>query len=162
MGEISSTISAILIPMKSSKGTPASAAFTPDEHQQQAIEHLHGPMLVVAGAGTGKTTVLTQRIARLIREGHARADEILAITYTDNAAAELLQRVAKELGSASQGLKAKTFHAYCYDILQRCGRQFEVVEPQDLWVYLRRRLSDLDLKYYTGAASPAQFLDALL
>src|SRR5207302_2904743 len=68
----------------------------------------------------------------------------------------------RDLGPASKGLKAKTFHAYCYEILQRCGRDFKVVEPQDLWVYLRRRLSDLGLKYYTRAASPAQFLDALL
>jgi len=58
----------------------------PDERQREAIEHVRGPMLVLAGAGTGKTTVLTQRIAHLIREDHARPDEILALTYTDNAA----------------------------------------------------------------------------
>jgi superfamily I DNA/RNA helicase len=65
----------------------------PDERQQQAIEHVHGPMLVIAGAGTGKTTVLTQRVANLIREGHARPDEIVALTYTDNSAAEMMARV---------------------------------------------------------------------
>ncbi|MGA3195292.1 MAG: UvrD-helicase domain-containing protein, partial [Terriglobales bacterium] len=52
----------------------------PDERQRQAIEHVHGPMVVLAGAGTGKTTVLIQRIANLVRQGHARPDEILALT----------------------------------------------------------------------------------
>jgi DNA helicase II / ATP-dependent DNA helicase PcrA len=142
--------------------TPA-PAFELNSRQRQAVEHVGGPMLVVAGAGTGKTTVLTQRLARLIREGHARPHEILAVTYTDNAADELKQRVTIELGaSAAAGLQATTFHAFCYRILQDCGKDFRVVEPQDLWIYLRRRLPELQLKYYTRAVRPAQFLDALL
>jgi DNA helicase-2/ATP-dependent DNA helicase PcrA len=60
--------------------------FTFNSKQQQAIEHIHGPMLVLAGAGTGKTSVLVERIARLIEHKHARPEEILAITFTDNAA----------------------------------------------------------------------------
>ncbi len=71
--------------------------FVPTCQQQEAIEHVHGPMLVVAGAGTGKTTVLARRIAHLINSGAARPDEILAVTYTRNAAAELISRVAKLL-----------------------------------------------------------------
>ena len=144
--------------------TPASApAFELNPRQREAVEHVAGPMLVVAGAGTGKTTVLTQRLARLIHEGHARPGEILAITYTDNAADELKQRVTAELGpGAASGLQATTFHAFCYRILQDCGKAFRVVEPQDLWVYLRRRLPELQLKYYTRAVRPAQFLEALL
>jgi DNA helicase II / ATP-dependent DNA helicase PcrA len=140
-----------------------SRAFELNERQREAVEHVEGPMLVVAGAGTGKTTVLVQRIARLVREGHARRDEILAITYTENAAAELVERVDAELGSDATGpLPAKTFHAFCYEVLRSCQRQFKVVEPEDLWIYLRRRLPELKLRYYTRAASPAQFLDALL
>jgi len=71
--------------------------FTPNPKQKQAIEHAHGPMLVLAGAGTGKTTVLVERIAWLIEQGHAKPDEILAITFTDNAADELKARVEKRL-----------------------------------------------------------------
>src|ERR1700761_7665789 len=68
--------------------------FVPTKEQLQAIEHVHGPMLVVAGAGTGKTTVLARRIAHLIQSEAARPDEILAVTYPRNAAAELFSRVA--------------------------------------------------------------------
>ena len=67
----------------------------PDERQREAIEHVLGPMLVLAGAGTGKTTVLTQRIAYLIREGHARPDEILALTYTENAADDFMRKLRR-------------------------------------------------------------------
>ena len=75
-------------------------------------------MLVIAGAGTGKTTVLTKRIARLVREGHARPDEVLAVTYTKNAAQEMRQRVQEELrGTSLSGLRIATFHEYCNDLL---------------------------------------------
>jgi DNA helicase-2/ATP-dependent DNA helicase PcrA len=135
----------------------------PDERQQQAIGHVHGPMLVIAGAGTGKTTVLTQRVANLIREGHARPDEILALTYTDNSAAEMLARVRGELkGSAIDGLQTCTFHAWCYGLLQRRGADFGVLDDKDLWVYLRRRIRDLRLKHFVRAANVGQFLDSLL
>ena len=137
--------------------------FEPDEHQREAIEHIHGPMLVIAGAGTGKTTVLTKRIARLVREGHARADEVLAVTYTKNAAQEMRQRVEEELrGTDLSGLRIATFHEYCNDLLRENGRQFEVVDDQDLWIYLRRRLRELNLKYFVRAASVSKFLEDLL
>ena len=87
--------------MPKAKLKPDVTAFEADQRQQEAIEHLHGPMLVIAGAGTGKTTVLTRRIARLISERHARPDEILALTYTENAAAEMRTRVRAELGGGS-------------------------------------------------------------
>ncbi len=139
------------------------AKITPDEHQQRAIGHVHGPLLVIAGAGTGKTTVLTQRVANLIRDGHARPDEILALTYTDNSAAEMLARVRADLpGNSSDGLQACTFHAWCYGLLQRRGADFRVLDDKDLWVYLRRRIRDLQLKHFVRAANVGQFLDSLL
>ncbi len=136
-------------------------AFEPNQRQRQAIEHVGGPMLVLAGAGTGKTTVLTKRIARLIAGKHARPDEILAITYTENAAAEMCARVAREPGAGCE-LRASTFHAYCYEMLQRCGRGFRVIDKRDLWVYLRLRLEELPLEHFRPARNPGEFLDALL
>jgi DNA helicase-2/ATP-dependent DNA helicase PcrA len=141
----------------------ATAKISPDERQREAIEHVHGPMLVLAGAGTGKTTVLIQRLASLIREGHARPDEILALTYTDNAAAEMKTRVRAELKDTSlDGLETCTFHAWCNALLQRRGAAFRVLDDKDLWVYLRRRIRDLRLKHFVRAANVSQFLDDLL
>jgi DNA helicase-2/ATP-dependent DNA helicase PcrA len=135
----------------------------PDERQREAIEHVHGPMVVLAGAGTGKTTVLIQRIARLIREGHARPEEILALTYTENAAAEMQQRVRAELeGTNIDGLETCTFHAWCNNLLHQQGAAFQLLDEKDLWVYLRRRIRELKLKYFVRAANVSQFFDDLL
>src|SRR5260370_42312714 len=113
----------------------SSPSIQPDPQQQQAIEQVAGPMLVVAGAGTGKTTVLIRRIAYLVSEGHARPDEILALTYTDNAAKEMLERAQHELRrSNAKGLQVSTFHAYCNELLKRCGRGFGVLDDKQLWI----------------------------
>src|SRR5581483_5982412 len=138
------------------------APFELDPRQREAIEHVHGPMLVVAGAGTGKTTVLTRRVARLIRDGHARPNQILAVTYSENAAGEMRERVARELKREPDHLGASTFHAYCNNLLKRQHREFKVLDDQDLWILLRRNIRDLNLKYFVRAANVAQFLDDLL
>ena len=143
-----------------SKSNSRSVPFVPDERQCEAIEHVHGPMLVVAGAGTGKTSVLTHRIERLVKEGHARTDEILALTYTVNAAEEMQERVRKLLGGKI--VQALTFHDYCLKLLKRVGKDFGVLDEKDLWIYLRRRIHDLRLEHYIRAANIGQFLNDLL
>jgi DNA helicase II / ATP-dependent DNA helicase PcrA len=144
------------------KPSPAVRAFRPDERQLQAIEHVHGPMLVVAGAGTGKTTVLIRRIVRLIRENHARADETLALTYTDNAAAEMRERIQAELHATCSRLQVCTFHAYCNNLLIRNNKNFGVLDEKDLWIFLRKRIRELRLNYFVRAANVTKFLDDLL
>jgi DNA helicase-2/ATP-dependent DNA helicase PcrA len=145
------------------KPIPAARGFEPDERQREAIEHVHGPMLVVAGAGTGKTTVLTRRVARLVQQGHARPNELLAVTYTKNAVQEMRVRVREELRSTDiSGLQIATFHEYCNDLLARCGKQFGVLDDQDLWIYLRKRIRVLNLNYFIRAANIGQFLHDLL
>ena len=149
--------------MAVSKSIAAVKTFNPDERQRLAIEHVHGPMLVVAGAGTGKTTVLTRRVANLVHQGHARPEEILALTYTENAAREMAERVSEELGEAeSRGLRCKTFHAYCNELLIENGRKFGVLDDKDLWIFLRRRIRELNLDYFVRAADVGKFLEDLL
>lgn len=146
--------------MPVSKSTFRPERFTPDERQQEAIEHVHGPMLVVAGAGTGKTSVLTHRVERLVKGGHAHPEEILALTYTVNAADEMRGRVRRLLGG--QTVQAVTFHDYCLQLLKRVGKDFGVLDEKDLWIYLRRRIRDLHLEHYIRAANVGQFLNDLI
>src|SRR5947207_943825 len=137
--------------------------FAPDECQREAIEHVHGPMLVIAGAGTGKTTVLTRRIARLVRETMAQPGEILALTYTDNAAHEMRERVRSDLrGTDISQMQLATFHAYCNNLLIRSGKNFGVLDDKDLWIYLRRRIRELRLNYFIRASNLSQFLNDLV
>jgi DNA helicase-2/ATP-dependent DNA helicase PcrA len=142
------------------KSNSRPAAFTPDDRQREAVEHVHGPMLVVAGAGTGKTSVLVNRIARLVNEGHVQPNEILALTYTLNSANEMRERVSRLL--AGKAVKALTFHDYCLKLLREVRQDFGVLDEKDLWIYLRRRIRDLHLKHYIRAANIGQFLNDLL
>ncbi|HME32213.1 MAG TPA: ATP-dependent DNA helicase [Terriglobales bacterium] len=148
-------------------------AFTPTPRQRQAIEHVHGPMLVVAGAGTGKTAVLSRRIAHLINTGEAKPDEILAVTYTRNGAAELITRAAgvlyPDLGPQraaarllQAGLQANTFHTYCFSLLRDAGIKFALLDDQDLFVLLRRRIGEMGLDRFIKAADPGKFLRDLM
>ena len=146
--------------MPSQKSNSRPTPFIPDDRQRAAIEHVHGPLLVVAGAGTGKTSVLTHRIEYLVREGHARPDEILALTYTVNAANEMKERVHKLLGGKL--IQAHTFHDHCLKLLQSVEQDFGVLDEKDLWIYLRRRMRELRLEYYIRAANIPQFLNDLL
>jgi DNA helicase II / ATP-dependent DNA helicase PcrA len=143
------------MPLPKSRPRP----FIPDEHQREAIEHIHGPMLVIAGAGTGKTSVLTRRIAHLIQHGHARPDEIIALTYTVAAAKEMEHRVR---GLVGKQIHCATFHDYCNSLLHRAGRSFGVLDDTDLWIYLRERIHEFRLQHYVKAANVGKFLKDLL
>jgi DNA helicase-2/ATP-dependent DNA helicase PcrA len=89
--------------------------------QLDAVTHTEGPLLVIAGAGSGKTRVLTHRIAHLIRNEDVSPFEILAITFTNKAADEMKQRVAKLVGPVAQKMWVSTFHSACVRILRRDG-----------------------------------------
>lgn len=131
--------------------------------QKEAANHVYGPMLVLAGAGTGKTSVLVHRISRLILAKHARPNEIRAFTFTHKAASEIRSRVAKSsAGIAATGLNASTFHGYCYQLLREAGEDFQLLDQCELWTFLRQHVADLPLNRFLRAANPGRFLKDLL
>jgi DNA helicase-2/ATP-dependent DNA helicase PcrA len=131
-----------------------------NEPQREAVTHGEGPLLILAGAGSGKTRVLAHRIAFLIYTDQAQAGEILAITFTNKAAAEMRERVERLMGRGTRGMWLMTFHSACARILraeaERLGytRQFTIYDQADAR-RLTKRSADavgVDPKRYTPAA----------
>jgi DNA helicase-2/ATP-dependent DNA helicase PcrA len=128
--------------------------------QREAAEHTEGPLLVVAGAGSGKTRVLTHRIAYLLATGAARPGEILAITFTNKAAAEMRERVGQLVGRSVRAMWVTTFHSACARMLradaERLGysRGFTIYDESDSLRMLKRVLRELkvDPKRYPPRA----------
>ncbi|MEO5936157.1 MAG: ATP-dependent DNA helicase [Terriglobales bacterium] len=140
-----------------------------NKEQEAAVAHVTGPMLVRAGAGTGKTAVLVERIARLIVNGHARAGEIVATTYTLKAVEEIdhriRARVEEELGpGGAEGLRVMNFHQWCERLLKEHDSNFKLLTKEQLWVFLRLQIDAkrLPLRYFQKASDPAKFLTDLL
>ncbi len=136
--------------------------------QRQAVLHDRGPALVLAGAGSGKTRVLTHRIAYLVQSGRARHDEILAITFTNKAAQEMRDRVEGMLGNRIKGMWVMTFHSACVRILRREAERlgytstFTIYDQADAKRMVKRCLDELgvDPKRFTPASVLNQISDA--
>src|SRR6201991_3945480 len=138
------------------------------EPQRDAVMHGEGPLLILAGAGSGKTRVLTHRIAYLLRTRQARASEILAITFTNKAAQEMRERVELLVGRATRAMWVMTFHAASARMLRadahRLGytRQFTIYDAADSRRLTKKWLQQLgvDVKRFTPRAMQGQISDA--
>jgi len=127
--------------------------------QKRAITHREGPLLVIAGAGTGKTRVITERIRQLLESDASLSGEnILGLTFTDKAAAEMKSRVVKATGERARDVTLKTFHAFCESLLKDVDSDHIMLDTVDHWILLRRNLHRLQLERYRRLAEPGQFL----
>jgi DNA helicase-2/ATP-dependent DNA helicase PcrA len=139
-----------------------------NDEQRAAVTHGEGPMLIVAGAGTGKTAVITRRIAWLIASKRARPEEILALTFTEKAAAEMESRVDVLVPYGYVGASIATFHAFGDRLVREYGielgltRDLRVCTRAEVLVFLREHLFDLGLERYLPLGNPDKHLDALL
>jgi len=117
--------------------------------QREAVLHLNGPLLILAGAGSGKTRVITSRIAYLVGDGHAQPQEVLAVTFTNKAAEEMRARVESLLGSDVSGMWVSTFHSLCARLLRReapaigLSRDFVIYDSSDQLTVVKQALKSL-------------------
>ncbi|HEX7486784.1 MAG TPA: UvrD-helicase domain-containing protein [Vicinamibacterales bacterium] len=119
--------------------------------QREAVLQVDGPLLILAGAGSGKTRVIAYRIAYLIGAGHADAREVVAVTFTNKAAEEMQQRVTTLLGDAATGAWVSTFHAMCARLLRReapaigLSRDFVIYDSSDQLSAMKQVMRDLGI-----------------
>lgn len=136
--------------------------------QKLAVSHTNGPLLIIAGAGTGKTTVITKHIANLLEQKLALPHEILALTFTDKASGEMSGRVEEYLPLGNYDLWISTFHSFCERILQQHGidiglpNDFELLDKTRQWILVHNNFAQFNLDYYKPIGSPNKFIDALL
>src|SRR3984957_9578903 len=124
---------------------------TLNPEQREAVLHIDGPLLILAGAGSGKTRVITSRIAYLIGGGRAGPESVLAVTFTNKAAAEMRGRVEALLGSDCKRMWVSTFHSLCARFLRReapaigLSRDFVIYDSSDQLSVVKQALKELQI-----------------
>jgi len=132
------------------------------------VKHDKGPLLIVAGAGTGKTTVITERIKWLIETKKAKPSEILALTFTERAAQEMEERVDVALPMGYTQTWILTFHAFCERILRQEAVQigldpdFKVMSEAESYLFVKERLFEFELDYFRPKGNPVKFVSGLI
>ena len=136
--------------------------------QRMAVVHGQGPLLVVAGAGTGKTLCIAHRVAHLINSGIASTDQVLVLTFSSRAAQEMEERIDLLLPYAFSDIWVSTFHSFGKRLLQRHALEagippnFQVLTPQEQSLFLRENLFDLPLEIFRPSKNPTHHLRALI
>ena len=147
---------------------PESLTHGLNDRQREAVTHAGSPLLILAGAGSGKTRVLTHRIAYLLATGRARAGEILAITFTNKAAAEMRERAGALVGDDARRMWVSTFHSACVRLLRYeheaagLSSSFTIYDAQDSQRLIQMVLKamDVDIKRFTPKMVAARISDA--
>ncbi len=136
--------------------------------QQKAVTFRSGPLLIIAGAGTGKTTVITERIRHLITEKNVPSSQVLALTFTEKAAYEMQERVDILLPYGYTNLWIHTFHSFCDKILRDDAHaigldpNYKLISESEAILLMRQNIFNLGLKMFRPLGNPTKFLDALL
>lgn len=139
-----------------------------NDNQKKAVEHSGTPLLIIAGAGTGKTTVITERVIFLMEQQQVAAESILALTFTEKAATEMLERIDIRLPLGHSEPTVKTFHAFCDQILRRYGLEigintgFKIMTEVESWIFFKEHLFDFSFDYYRPFGNPTKFIGALV
>ncbi len=139
-----------------------------NEEQRKAVTHVDGPLLILAGAGSGKTRVLTHRVAWLLRVEHVRPDEVVAITFTNKAAGEMKERIEGLVGPVARTMWISTFHSMCARLLRREAQRlgykstFTIHDEDDRRRLIKRCMEELDVdpKRYPPESISRQISDA--
>ena len=139
-----------------------------NKEQIEAIKHKDGPLLIIAGAGTGKTTVITERIKYLILSKKVKPSEILALTFTEKAAREMEERVDVAMPYGYTQMWIMTFHSLCDRILRRealhigLDPRYKLMSEAESVQLLRKNLFKLDLNYFRPLGNPNKFISGML
>jgi len=139
-----------------------------NKEQQQAVKYNKGPLLIVAGAGTGKTSVIVEKIKYLVKKKLAKPEQILALTFTEKAASEMEERVDKAMPYGYFQMNISTFHAFADQILKENGFQiglspsYRLMTEAETIIFLKQNLFLFELKYFRPLGNPNKFLEALL
>jgi len=139
-----------------------------NEEQLRAVKHKNGPLMIIAGAGTGKTTVITERVKYLIEKKLATPPEILALTFTEKAAAEMQERIDVALPLGYTQMWISTFHAFCDRILKNEALQiglnpkYKLNTQSESIQFFRKNLFKFELEYFRPLGNPTKFIDGML
>jgi DNA helicase-2/ATP-dependent DNA helicase PcrA len=139
-----------------------------DLHQSQAVKHDTGPLLIIAGAGTGKTTVITERIKHLVIKKKVEPSKILALTFTEKAAKEMTDRIDQAMPYGYTQMWISTFHAFCDRILRNesihigLNPSYKLMTEAESILLLRQNLFAFNLNYFRPLGNPNKFLEALI
>ncbi len=139
-----------------------------NKEQKEAVEYNKGPLFIIAGAGTGKTTVIVEKIKYIIKNKLAKPEEILALTFTDKASFEMEERVDKNMPYGCFQMWISTFHSFADQILQEEASQiglplgYKILTTAESIIFLRNNLFVFDLKYFRPLGNPNKFIKALL